>query len=50
MRARASKIGARLDCRSEPGRGTTIEVAVPDEVIERFPASSLPTAPTPSVR
>ena len=27
-----------------------IEVFVPDEVIERFPASSLPTAPTPSVR
>jgi PAS domain S-box-containing protein len=50
MRARASKIGARLECLSEPGRGTTIEVAVPDEVIERFPASSLPTAPTPSVR
>jgi len=50
MRARAAKIGTQLECRSEPGRGTTIEVFVPDEVIERFPASSLPTAPTPSVR
>jgi len=50
MRARAAKIGAQLDCRSEPGRGTTIEVVVPDELIERFPASSLPTTPTPSVR
>ena len=50
MRARAAKIGAQLDCRSQPGRGTTIEVIVPNEVIERFPASSLPTAPTPSVR
>jgi PAS domain S-box-containing protein len=50
MRARAAKIGAQLECRSEPGRGTTIEVVVPDEVMERFPASSLPTAPTPSVR
>ena len=50
MRARAAKIGAQLECRSEPGRGTTIEVVVPDDVIERFPASSLPTAPTPSVR
>jgi signal transduction histidine kinase len=50
MRARAAKIGAALECRSQPGRGTTIEVIVPSEVIERFPASSLPTAPTPSVR
>ena len=50
MRARAAKIGAQLECRSQPGRGTTIEVIVPNEVIERFPASSLPTAPTPSVR
>ena len=50
MRARAAKIGAQLDCRSQPGRGTTIEVIVPNEVIEQFPASSLPTAPTPSVR
>jgi PAS domain S-box-containing protein len=50
MRARAAKIGAQLECRSEPGRGTTIEVVVPDEVMERFPTSSLPTAPTPSVR
>ena len=50
MRARAAKIGAQLECRSQPGRGTTVEVIVPNEVIERFPASSLPTAPTPSVR
>ena len=50
MRARAAKIGARLDCQSEPGRGTTIEVNVSDAIIEGFPASSRPTAPTPSVR
>ncbi len=50
MRARAAKIDAHLDCRSEPGRGTTIEVLVPDEVIERFPASSRPTPVSPSVR
>jgi PAS domain S-box-containing protein len=50
MRARAAKIDARLDCRSEPGRGTTIEVIVPDDVIARFPATSLPTPVTPSVR
>ena len=50
MRARAAKIGAQLECISEPGRGTTIEVVVPDEVVERFPASSRPTAPTPTVR
>ena len=50
MRARAAKIGAQLECRSQPGRGTTVEVIVPNEVIERFPASSLPTVPTPSVR
>jgi signal transduction histidine kinase len=50
MRARAAKIDASLECRSEPGRGTTIEVFVPDAVIDRFPASSRPIAATPSVR
>ncbi len=50
MRARAAKIDATLVCRSEPGRGTTIEVLVPDAVIDRFPASSRPTAVVPSVR
>ena len=50
MRARAAKIEATLVCRSEPGRGTTIEVLVPDESIDRFPASSRPTEVAPSVR
>jgi PAS domain S-box-containing protein len=50
MRARAAKIDAVLECRSEPGRGTTVEVVVPDAVIARFPAASRPTEPTPSVR
>ena len=50
MRARAAKIDATLACRSEPGRGTTIEVLVPADVIDRFPASSRPTEVAPSVR
>jgi PAS domain S-box-containing protein len=50
MRARAAKIDATLDCRSQPGRGTTIEVLVPDAVIARFPASSRPATESPSVR
>jgi PAS domain S-box-containing protein len=33
MRARADRIGARFTCRSGPGKGTTIEVDVPDEAI-----------------
>jgi signal transduction histidine kinase len=33
MRARSDRIGARFTCRSRPGRGTTIEVVVPDEAI-----------------
>jgi signal transduction histidine kinase len=50
MRARAAKIDAELECRSQVGRGTTIEVLVPNAVIARFPASSRPTPETPSVR
>jgi PAS domain S-box-containing protein len=50
MRARAVKIDAQLECRSEPGRGTTIEVFVPDSVIERFPPSSRPGPVAESVR
>ena len=50
MRARAAKIDAELECRSQVGRGTTIEVLVPNAVIARFPASSRPTSKTPSVR
>jgi signal transduction histidine kinase len=34
MRARADKIGAQFDCRSEPGRGTTVEVLVSDAALE----------------
>jgi signal transduction histidine kinase len=44
MRARAEKIGARLDVTSRPGSGTTIEVTVPKGVItalrEASPAAS----------
>jgi PAS domain S-box-containing protein len=35
MRARAAKIDALFDCRSEPGRGTTIEIIVPEDVVAR---------------
>jgi PAS domain S-box-containing protein len=33
MQARATKIGARFTCRSEPGSGTTVEVTVPNAAI-----------------
>jgi PAS domain S-box-containing protein len=33
MRARADRIGARLGCQSEPGKGTTIEVVVPEAAV-----------------
>ena len=35
MRARAEKVGAEFVCRSEPGKGTTIEVVVPETAIQR---------------
>ena len=35
MRARAERIGASFTCRSRPGKGTTIEVEVPDVAIQR---------------
>jgi PAS domain S-box-containing protein len=44
MRARADRIGARFACRSEPGRGTTIEIDVPDEAIAA--AAAVPGAVT----
>jgi signal transduction histidine kinase len=50
MRARAAKIDAELECRSEPGRGTAIEVFVSDTVLDRFPASSRPSAEPQGVR
>ena len=40
MRARAAKIGASFEVTSEAGRGTTIEVAVPDGVIAAARASA----------
>jgi signal transduction histidine kinase len=40
MRARAAKIGASFDVTSEPGRGTTIEVTVPDAEIAAAGAST----------
>jgi len=33
MRARADRVGATFNCRSEPGDGTTIEVIVPEAAI-----------------
>jgi PAS domain S-box-containing protein len=46
MRARSDRIGARFTCRSGPGRGTTIEVVVPDDAIAASrrdaPAGDLP--------
>ena len=35
MRARAERIGATFTCRSEPGKGTTIDVVVPEVSIQR---------------
>jgi nitrate/nitrite-specific signal transduction histidine kinase len=46
MRARAEKIGAAFTVDARPGSGTTIEVVVPEEAIDRARAA----APrTPSV-
>jgi signal transduction histidine kinase len=44
MRARADRIGAEFGCRSEPGKGTTIEVVVPDAAIGGARATAGPTA------
>lgn len=35
MRARADRIGAQFNCRSVPGKGTTIEVDVPEAALAR---------------
>jgi hypothetical protein len=41
MRARADKIAAGFDVRSRPSAGTTIEVTVPNAVVEAAgPATS----------
>ena len=45
MRARAERIGAEFSCRSDHGRGTTIEILVPETAIER---AGSPTAPATS--
>ena len=45
MRARADRIGAEFTCRSAPGRGTTIEVVVPEATID---AAGAPTGPAVS--
>jgi PAS domain S-box-containing protein len=45
MRARADRIGAKFTCRSEPGQGTTIEVAVPETAIA---GAGLPNEPAES--
>ncbi len=34
MEARAARIGATFSCKSEPGKGTTVEVLVPDAATE----------------
>jgi len=52
MRARADRIGAKFTCVSQPGEGTTIEVTVPDAVIEAYgttsPADTLPRPVEPA--
>ncbi|MGH2477390.1 MAG: histidine kinase, partial [Candidatus Limnocylindrales bacterium] len=45
MRARADRIGGQFICRSEPGKGTTIEVVVPEPAIAE---AGLPTGPVES--
>jgi PAS domain S-box-containing protein len=42
MRARAERIGGEFTCRSEPGKGTTIEVVVPEASIQRAGAATGP--------
>jgi signal transduction histidine kinase len=42
MRARAERIGAQFGCRTEPGKGTTIEVVVPEAALERAGATTGP--------
>ena len=42
MRARAEKIGAQFGCRTNPGKGTTIEVVVPEAAVERAGATAGP--------
>ncbi|MEX1170829.1 MAG: GAF domain-containing protein [Chloroflexota bacterium] len=42
MRVRADKIGALFGCRSEPGKGTTIEVVVPEAALDRAGVASDP--------
>jgi signal transduction histidine kinase len=45
MRARTDRIGGQFSCRSEPGRGTTIEIEVPEAAIAR---AGTPTGPAVS--
>jgi signal transduction histidine kinase len=42
MRARADKIGATFSCRSEPGKGTTIELRVPEAALDIAGATTGP--------
>jgi signal transduction histidine kinase len=52
MRARADKVGADFSVTSRAGEGTTIEVLVPPEAIERAAAAAAAPArePVASIR
>ncbi len=52
MEARAARIGATFTCKSVPGKGTTIEVLVPDATLGAGsePGARRGPAPTPSIR
>ncbi|MFL5777815.1 MAG: sensor histidine kinase, partial [Chloroflexota bacterium] len=45
MRARTEKIGGRFSVTSEAGRGTTVEVVVPDAVVRAAAERRRPSAP-----
>jgi len=53
MEARAARIGATFSCRTEPGKGTTVEVLVPDAVtvaVGSEPGARRGPTPDPSIR
>jgi PAS domain S-box-containing protein len=53
MEARAARIGATFSCRSEQGKGTTVEVVVPDAAARKVgnePGSRRGGVPDPSIR
>jgi PAS domain S-box-containing protein len=48
MRARADRVGAAFSCASRVGEGTTVEVVMSIEVLDRLAAASDATRPDPS--